>query len=617
MAMRLPTILSCATLVLGPTLGCSQPPVPEILGVFRGGSTHQGAYPEANLSSGHGKVAWSFATGGPVRSSPLVHEDRLYVGSGDGHLYALDAGTGEEIWRFNSQSPVHSSPALRTDLVFFGDRENRFYALDRESGRLRWRVETGPDKPWEWGHEGWDYFTSSPVLAAGFMVVGSGDGAVYAFEAATGSRAWRIETGARIRSSPAVSGETVFVGSADGFLYAIDLHTGELRWRFGTEGVANDAASESVDRKTIQSSPAVVAGVVYFGSRDGHVYAVDAGSGQEIWRSEGRMPWFITSPAVAAGMVFNGNSDGLFVNALDAATGQEQWRTPTGQRVFSSPAFHNGVLYAGNHAGRLMALDARTGATRWELRLPEGILSSPVPAAGRIYLGCDDGGVYAVQTQAGAPPARAVYWDEERLPWSLRPDHEEVRDHFVSRGYAVVDQDGLARLMAEADAPSVVVFAMDDVPPTVATNAADTPLTRRYLASGGKMVWLGLPPFYVDRDDSGSVLGVNREGPEVFLDVGFGAYDMDRYAAVPTSEGLQWGLDEWWMGWSGVMRDRVSTVLATEEKGGASAWVKSFGGPNGSGFVFLWGTYLPPPREFYSTATAVAEYGLGRVAGGS
>jgi hypothetical protein len=70
------------------------------------------------------------------------------------------------------------------------------------------------------------------------------------------------------------------------------------------------------------------------------------------------------------------------------------------------------------------------------------------------------------------------------------------------------------------------------------------------------------------------------------------------------------------MGWSGVIRDRVSTVLATEEKGGASAWVKSFGGPNGSGFVFLWGTYLPPPREFYSTATAVAEYGLGRVAGG-
>ena len=65
-------------------------------------------------------------------------------------------------------------------------------------------------------------------------------------------------------SSPAVVDGVVYVGSNDDYVYALDARSGELRWRYETGG-------------DVDSSPAVVDGVVYVGSEDDYVYALDAG----------------------------------------------------------------------------------------------------------------------------------------------------------------------------------------------------------------------------------------------------------------------------------------------------------------------------------------------------
>lgn len=72
---------------------------------------------------------------------------------------------------------------------------------------------------------------------------------------------WRFQTGGGDVSSPAVVGEVVYVGSKDNHVYALDAATGEERWRFQTGSI-------------VRSSPAVVDGVVYVGSNDGYVYAI-------------------------------------------------------------------------------------------------------------------------------------------------------------------------------------------------------------------------------------------------------------------------------------------------------------------------------------------------------
>ena len=134
--------------------------------MFRGGEARAGVY-EGEGPTTSGAVEWTVVTGGPVRSSPTVVRDRLYVGSGDGHVYALEAETGAEAWASDLGSPVHSTPAVADGLVLVVDRLNRVFALDQRSGETRWTVETGADAPWDWGQEGWDYFSSSPAVEGG------------------------------------------------------------------------------------------------------------------------------------------------------------------------------------------------------------------------------------------------------------------------------------------------------------------------------------------------------------------------------------------------------------------------------------------------------------------
>ena len=82
---------------------------------------------------------------------------------------------------------------------------------------------------------------------------------------------WKFHTGGRVIASPAIVNGVVYVGSTDGNLYAIDAASGAQKWKFETKAWE-------------VSSPAVASGVVYFLSYDGHLYALDAATGQVKWK---------------------------------------------------------------------------------------------------------------------------------------------------------------------------------------------------------------------------------------------------------------------------------------------------------------------------------------------
>jgi len=609
--------LFAASAVFPLLLSCGSPPPPAPVSdappaMFRNGPAHTGVFADPGAPA-LGAIAWRFQTDGPVRSSPTVAGDTVYAGSGDGRLYAIDRASGAERWRFDAGSPVDSSAAVAGGLVVFQSRDGAIRAVDRSTGAPRWRVQTGPDLPWEWGHEGWDYFVSSPAIVDARVYVGAGDGRLYCLDLATGQEAWRFETGGRIRSSPAVAGDRVYVGSADGSLYAVDRGTGAERWRFDAEGKALSSAEFGYDRKTFQSSPAVEDGAVYIGSRDGRMYAVDADTGKEIWNVPSGPTWAISSPGVRDGVVFSGRSDQRYVHAVRAESGEEIWKIQTGSFVFSSPAIAGDTVYVGVGVGdgSLLALDAATGATRWSYRTGAGIFSTPAVAGRSVYVGSDDGRVYAFESADGASPRRAVYWDEARVPRALFPGHEQVRDHFRRAGYEVLDAAALASFMqARIDdrAPSVVVFSIDDVPETLATGPAPESLFRRYLDAGGKVVWLGYPPFIIGRDEKGVPVRLERDGPTRLLGVDHEkAFNSDVYGAHVTPDGARWGLAGWHVLSPGADPGDVSVVLAADALGTAAAWVKSYGGPDGTGFVQLWPTVR---SDVLAMFTDVAEYGV-------
>jgi outer membrane protein assembly factor BamB len=96
---------------------------------------------------------------------------------------------------------------------------------------LAWKAKTGAP------------VTSSPVIDAERVYVGSKDGYVYAFARATGRRIWRFKTEGPVDAPPTVVGSRVVVGSSDGYLYALDAATGKLGWRYETDGKILGAAN--------------------------------------------------------------------------------------------------------------------------------------------------------------------------------------------------------------------------------------------------------------------------------------------------------------------------------------------------------------------------------------
>jgi hypothetical protein len=180
-----------------------------------------------------------------------------------------------------------------------------------------------------------------------------------------------------------------------------------------------------------------------------------------------------------------------------------------------------------------------------------------------------------------------------------------------------VDAKALAAFFEERitdKAPSVVVFALDVVPETVAREASDTTLFRRYLDAGGKIVWTGEPPalFTRIRNDSTrrvQAVAVDPKRPTALLGIPHEKLGFTYYQAVPNRRGSAWGLTGRALSFWTLDPQLVSDgVLAVDEFGQAGAWVKSFGGPPGSGFVYLWGLEVLP--ELLPQVRAVADYGI-------
>ena len=196
----------------------------------------------------------------------------------------------------------------------------------------------------------------------------------------TGTIKWTFQTGDAIHSSAAVVDGTVYFGSRNGKLYALDAETGTERWEF-------QAGSR------VESSPAVVGGRVFFGSNDGYLYALDAGTGAELWKFRTQYP-IISSPAVAGGKVFFG-ADDYSVYALDVKNGKKIWKFDAKGPVEASPVVSGGLVYVGSGNTYAYVLNANTGRARLRFKMYDATYASPAIVGTTAYAGNFQGDFYA------------------------------------------------------------------------------------------------------------------------------------------------------------------------------------------------------------------------------
>jgi outer membrane protein assembly factor BamB/formylglycine-generating enzyme required for sulfatase activity len=223
--------------------------------------------------------------------------------------------------------------------------------------------------------------------------------------------AWRFRTGARVQSSPVAVDGVVYVGSDDGNVYAVDAESGREVWRFTTG-----------DR--VVSSAAVVDGMVYIGSNDRQLYAVDARTGEEMWRFLGRGA-MVASPAVAYGLVFGGYTtwSGGGIPGLDGRTGKEVWRfrQAAGPQGTASPAIDGLTLYCPTPSIWCYAADIRTEYPRW---LEHGGASHVPPAVwGDLHISLDQGACVTVRDRETGELVWRRDLPDQRFPMSAPTVH--------------------------------------------------------------------------------------------------------------------------------------------------------------------------------------------------
>jgi outer membrane protein assembly factor BamB len=140
----------------------------------------------------------------------------------------------------------------------------------------------------------------------------------------------------------------------------------------------------------VASSAAIVDGVVYFGSRDGVLHAIDLATGKARWQYATNSSIEESSPAVHNGLVFVGDMDGA-VHAVDAKTGKARWTFKTEGEVHSSPNVSGDRLFIGSYDEHLYCLWAGTGTLIWKFATAGPVHSTPSIDKDTVFVsGCDE-----------------------------------------------------------------------------------------------------------------------------------------------------------------------------------------------------------------------------------
>jgi outer membrane protein assembly factor BamB len=391
------------------------------------------------LDAKTGKVLWDTQTKSGMIFNGAYYEGRFIRGGPfDNTLYCFNATNGDILWTFNpgtSDGYWASGLAAAYGMVYGLSKDGHLYAVDVNTGKLVWAYK-GP---------GPLFFPGNPIVGDGKVYATTGQSASFnpdtgeyspsefaCLDAYTGQVIWTLPVEAYPpRESTAIAYGHLYL--IPGFVKAQQMDeytTYDQVWAIGTQAWPmwrHDAAHTGVGQSgpanltldwkfsaegAVVSSPSVADGRVYFGSRDEHVYCVDAETGAFIWDFKTTAA-IVSSPAVVDGRVYVGPDDGT-IYCLDAYNGSLIWATYAGGYVEanfgaavnlrSSPTVVGGKVYVGSLDTNVYCLDAEKGAVDWTFKTNGTITSSPAVVDGAVYITSQEpgsGGLYVLNATNG------------------------------------------------------------------------------------------------------------------------------------------------------------------------------------------------------------------------
>jgi len=270
---------------------------------------------------------------------------------------------------------------------------------------------------------------ASPVIGDGKLFAMDTEGVVTAFDAASGARRWSRNLGAKGDGASSVFGGgasfdsgRVYVTTGVGDVAALDANTGEQVWKVHPAG-------------PLRGSPTIAFNAVYVMTQDNQIAALDVTDGKLLWNEAASTAqagvFGVAAPAAAQGTVIAGFSSGELV-AYRYENGRTLWsdalaRTSISTEVGSltdidaDPIIDNGRVYALGQGGRMAAYELVTGQRIWELNLAG--ISTPAIAGDWIFTLTDDAELLAIARSSGK-----VRWMAQLRKYKK----EKKRKHLIS-----------------------------------------------------------------------------------------------------------------------------------------------------------------------------------------
>ena len=284
-----------------------------------------------------------------------------------------------------------SWPGLTIDMereqayVAFGPQ---VYAVNLGNGTEKWRAPVEPDNQVT-------FFAVPALTDDGQLVAASYDGNLYSINPENGQLNWVFEDGGnRFVAGPLADGEQIFAPSTDNSLYTLTT-AGDLVWSFETDDI-------------LWSTPVTDGETVYQPGMDHRVYALDAESGELIWKTDKLGGSIAGTPALSPDGLLYVGTFGNELLALDTnRSGEIVWRMPASAWVYSGPTQDGDTLYVGDLDGAFYAVEGPTGGIKWRIQPdPEdkrAITDNPLVLGDTVYFTSESGALFAVERENGDP----------------------------------------------------------------------------------------------------------------------------------------------------------------------------------------------------------------------
>lgn len=401
-------------LILGENSVFALPTQPELI--------PQGIKPRVTFTP---KVKWLFPSGSPIYASSVQDEVAVYFANIKGQVYALDKNLGQLLWTYQSGGPIFSNLTRSEDELYFQSDDGYAYKISAPNGQVKWKVlinSTPANRQFHFADNGWNYRSSSLILKDDMLFIGSANGKLFALDEQTGKTVWQYDAKSAITASPSVSNKKVVFATLDGKIHTLDSLSGKKQWIF--------ANTDHHEKKPVyidfNSRPLIDDGVIFIGSRDTNLYALDLETGELIWKFAYQNSWVESAASVFGDQLFLGSSFKQAQLAFNKHTGKLLWQANVAKGLsFAQLLVNDLAVYAGIMGdkklvregflsdGGLLKLNSQNGEKQWFFPLPKsvkqnefGLLSAPLlstPTSSSqtdknniIFLGGLDGNFYAL-----------------------------------------------------------------------------------------------------------------------------------------------------------------------------------------------------------------------------